>query len=163
MAPAATGLGGLITSWAKFYGDRTSVSTAITYLHLAGVLTAGGFAIVADRASLKLAPAGGSEQQRELDNLAAVHRWVLGGLTLIVITGVLMFFSDLHTYLHSAVFWTKMGLVVLLLANGYVRLRAEQRLRSGVSQAWQRFRWTSVASLTLWFGILLAGTILTSS
>jgi hypothetical protein len=161
MLIAAAGAAGLVHRWAKFYGDRTSVSTAVTFLHLAGVLVAGGFAIVTDRASLRLAPEEGPEQARRLDEIAAVHRWVIGGLILTAVTGVLMLCADLDTYLHSAVFWTKMGLVALLLANGYWRMRAEAALRVG-GVAWRRFRQTSVASLALWFAVLLAGTMMTA-
>jgi hypothetical protein len=161
MIIAATGFAGLVHRWAKLYGDRTSVSTTVTFLHLAGVLVAGGFAIVTDRASLRLSAVVGPEQTRQLDEMAATHRWVIGGLALTFVTGFLMLFSDLDTYLHSVVFWSKMGLVVLLLGNGYVRLRAESALRGG-REAWRRFRQTSIASLALWFVVLLAGTMLTS-
>ncbi len=162
MFVAPTGLAGLVHRWAKFYDDRTSVSTAVTYVHLAGILVAGGFAIVADRASLRLSPSGDVDQLRQLDEIASVHRWVIIGLLVTFVSGMLMFFSDLNTYMHSAVFWTKMGLIVLLLGNGYVRMRAEAALRRGVA-VWRRFRQTSIASLALWFAVLLAGTILQSS
>jgi hypothetical protein len=162
MFVAPTGLAGLVHRWAKLYDDRTSVSTAVTFVHLAGILVAGGFAIVADRASLRLSPTGDMDQMRQLDEIASVHRWVLIGLVVTFVSGILMFFSDLNTYLHSAVFWTKMGLIVLLLGNGYVRMRAEAALRRGVA-VWRRFRQTSIASLALWFAVLLAGTILQNS
>ncbi|HKI94698.1 MAG TPA: hypothetical protein VJ992_05350 [Gemmatimonadales bacterium] len=162
MFVAPTGVAGLVHRWAKFYDDRTSVSTAVTFIHLAGILVAGGFAIVADRASLRLSPTGDMDQMRQLDEIASVHRWVLIGLAVTFVSGILMFFSDLNTYLHSAVFWTKMGLIVLLLGNGYVRMRAEAALRRGVA-VWRRFRQTSIASLALWFAVLLAGTILQNS
>jgi hypothetical protein len=54
-----------------------------------------------------------------------------------------------------------MGLVALLLTNGYVRLRAENVLRQG-GTAWITFRRTSAISLVLWFLILLAGAFLTT-
>lgn len=159
---APTGVAGLVHRWAKFYDDRTSVSTAVTFVHLAGILLAGGFAIVADRASLRLSPTGDMDQMHQLDEIASVHRWVIIGLVVTFVSGILMFFSDLNTYMHSAVFWTKMGLIVLLLGNGYVRMRAEAALRRGVA-VWRRFRQTSIASLALWFAVLLAGTILQNS
>lgn len=162
MVVAATGLAGLVHRWAKFYDDRDSVSTTVTFIHLAGILVAGGFAIVADRASLRLSPTGDEDQTRQLEEIALVHRWVIIGLVVTFVSGILMFFSDLNTYMHSVVFWTKMGLIVLLLGNGYVRMRAEAALRRGVA-AWRRFRQTSIASLALWFAVLLAGTILQNS
>ena len=45
-------------------------------------------------------------------------RVVVAGLTLIVISGLLMLAADLDTFLHSRVFWIKMTLIVLLLING---------------------------------------------
>jgi len=153
---------GLVHRWAKFYGDRESVSTTVTFLHLAGMLVAGGLAVAADRASLRLSAAGGAAQVERLDDIASVHWWVIGGLGLTFATGLLMLFSDLDTFLHSWVFWIKMGLIVLLLGNGYVRMRAENALRRG-AEAWRRFRQTSIASLVLWFAVVLAGTMLMSA
>jgi hypothetical protein len=159
LAAAGTGL---VHRWAKFYGDRDSVSTTVTFLHLAGMLVAGGLAVAADRASLRLSSAGGTGQTERLDDIASVHRLVIGGLALTFVTGVLMLFSDLDTFLHSWVFWTKMGLIALLLGNGYVRMRAENAIRRG-AEAWRRFRQTSIASLVLWFAVVLAGTMLMAS
>jgi hypothetical protein len=149
----------LVARWARFYGDQKAVSTGFTYLHLAGVLVGGGFAIVADRTALRLSrdPVPSAEWSRDLASLTTVHRWVIAGLALTFVTGLGMMLADLKTYLPSIVFWTKMGLIVLLILNGYVRLRAEAALEIG------RLRRTSIASLVLWFAVLLAGTILTAA
>ena len=72
-------------------------------------------------------------------------------------------FSRAACFATSVVFWTKMGLIALLLGNGYIRMRAETALRQGLAAGWGRFRRTSVASLVLWFVILLAGTLLHST
>jgi hypothetical protein len=153
-----------VAHWAKLYSDRTSVSTAVTYLHLAGVLVGGGFAVFADREALRLTARSDQPDRwwQALDHLHGVHRWVLAGLALTFVTGLLMMFADLDTYLSSAVFWTKMGLIALLLGNGYMRVRAERLLRQGAAAGWRRLRQSSVASLVLWFIVLLAGTILTT-
>ena len=68
--------------------------------------------------------------------------------------------TELESFATSTVFWAKMGLVALLLGNGFVRMRAETALRLDRGAGWRRFRRTSVASLVLWFLILLAGTLL---
>lgn len=158
----ATSVGRLVHGWARFYGDRDSVSTTVTFLHLAGMLVAGGLAVATDRASLRLSAATGPDRMKRLDDIASVHRLVIAGLALTFATGFLMFFADLDTYLHATVFWIKMGLIALLLGNGYVRLRAENALRSG-GEAWRPLRQTSIASLVLWFAVVLAGTMLMSS
>jgi hypothetical protein len=88
----------------------------------------------------------------------------MGGssLALIFASGLLMMFAELDSFATSVVFWTKMGLIALLLGNGYIRMRAENALRQGLA-GWGRFRRTSVASLALWLVILLAGTLLHST
>jgi Family of unknown function (DUF6644) len=154
----------IVTHWASFYNDRTSVSAGITYLHIAGMLLGGGFAVVADREALRVSPAATPPERWAdvVDQLPGVHRWVLVGLSVMFATGFLMMLADLDTYFTSAVFWTKMGLVALLLANGYGRVRAERLLRRGDATGWAQFRRTSIASVVLWFAVLLASTILTT-
>jgi hypothetical protein len=146
----------LVARWAQLYSDDRAVSSTVTYVHLAGVLLGGGVAVAADRVAL-----GKARTVAVLD--PRVHRWVLAGLGVIVVSGLLMMLADLHTYVTSAVFWVKMGLTLLLLGNGYVRLQAETAVRRGVTAAWNRLRSASIASLVLWFVILLAGTILGST
>ena len=152
----------LLARWAHLYG-RTPVSTTVTYLHLVGILVGGGVAVAADRTSLRLSPGTVPDWRTELDRLAAVHRWVVGGLALIFASGLLMALAQVDSFGTSVVFWTKMGLVALLLGNGYARLRTEIALRQGSVAAWGWFRWTSIASLVLWFLVLFAGTLLHST
>ena len=153
----------IIARWARLYADSKVVSTSFTYLHLAGVLVGGGFAIAADRGALRLPPERGPERSSDLASLTTVHRWVIAGLALTFVTGLFMLLADLDTFLPSVVFWTKMGLIALLLVNGYVKLRDEAALLNGVDSAWRRLRRTTVWSLVLWFAVLLAGTILTAA
>lgn len=153
---------GLVATWAHLYNDSKTMSDAVTFVHLAGILLGGGVAIAADRAALHhaldsdvpfLAPLGGR----------AVHRWVVVALIAITASGVLMLLADVHTYATAPLFWVKMALTLLLVANGYVRLRAERAVLGGVQAARARFRNTSLVSLALWLVILLAGTMLVSS
>ena len=161
MAASAT-VTQLLARWAHLYG-HAPVSATVTYFHLVGILVGGGVAVAADRASLRLSPATVSDWRTELDRLAAVHRWVVGGLALIFASGLLMALAQVDTLGTSVVFWTKMGLVALLLGNGYARLRTEIALRQGSVAAWGWFRRTSIASLVLWFLVLFAGTLLHST
>ena len=75
-------------------------------------------------------------------------------------SGVLLFASDLDTFLYSKIFWIKMGLVALLLVNGGLVLRAERQAERGDDQAWSRLAWTSGISLALWLLTTLAGAAL---
>ena len=136
-----------VSIWAHLYNNNHAVNTAVTFAHFGGVLVGGGLALAADRAAFR--PQSGAVDPQ-------VHRWVLGALVIIFVSGVLMMFADLDTYLTSPVFWSKMGLIVLLIGNGYLRIRVEKR-----SLAW--LRRTSAASAALWLVILLAGTMLTST
>lgn len=157
----STSVSQVLARWAHLYG-HPPVSAAVTYVHLVGILVGGGLAVATDRASLRLSPAT-ADWPEELTRLASVHRWVVAGLALIFASGLLMMFAELGSFATSVVFWTKMGLIALLLGNGYLRMRAETALRQGVAAGWSRFRWASVASLVLWLVILLAGTLLHST
>src|SRR5437016_14119612 len=101
----AAGFGALVTRWARLYADHKAVSGGVTYVHLAGIVLGGGLAVAADRTALRWTPAAGLEGSRELRNLGATHRWVVGGLGLTFVSGVAMLLADVDTYLTSAVFW----------------------------------------------------------
>jgi hypothetical protein len=152
----------VVARWAHLYNNAKVVSTAVTFVHFAGVLLGGGFAVVADRDAFRLSRQVVTASSGPLDNFAEVHVWVIGGLCCVFVSGLLMMLADLHTYATSSVFWAKMGLVALLLGNGYGRMRAEAAARHGTAAAWTWLRRTSVASLVLWFAVLLVSTILTA-
>jgi hypothetical protein len=158
---ASAAVSQLLAQWAHLYA-HTPVSATVTYLHLAGILVGGGVAVAADRASLRLSPAT-PDWSAELARLASVHRWVVAGLALIFASGLLMMLAKLDSLATSVLFWTKMGLIAMLLGNGYIRMRAERMLQRGLVAGWSRFRRTAVASLVLWLVILLAGTLLHST
>jgi len=160
---AMTAVSQLVARWAHFYGHTRAVSATVTYVHLAGILAGGGVAVATDVAALRLSPGRVADWPGELDRLAAVHRWVVGGLALIFASGVLLALTELDSFATSGVFWTKMGLVALLLGNGYARLRCEIALRQGAIARWAWFRRTSITSLALWFLILLFGALLHST
>ena len=86
------------------------VSAAVMSVHLTGILVGGGLSVASDRWSLQLRPGDGQEVQRDLARLYAVHRWVIAGLGITIASGVLMLLADLHTYVTSPLYWTKMGL-----------------------------------------------------
>ena len=155
----------LVARWAHLYSDHKAVSEAVNFIHFGGVLLAGGLAVAADRATLRLSRAevDGGTSTWALAEIAGVHRLVLTGLTVVVVSGLLQTFADLDTYLTSVVFWSKMALVAVLLGNGWIRLRAENRVRRGEDGAWPAYRRTSVASLILWFTLVLFGTVLSGN
>jgi hypothetical protein len=156
-----------LSPWQSIYSNSKAVSSSITFIHLAGLLFAGGFAVAADRATLRASRSTPERRVNALNELDAVHRPVLAGLGVIFASGVLQFGADVETFATSPVYWTKMSLVALLLVNGYVLQRTETILRScGGGQPhdplWNRLRTVSIVSIVLWAAIVLAGTILNS-
>jgi hypothetical protein len=154
---------GLAEPWASLYNDTPAVQSTTTFVHFAGLLLGGGFAIATDWATVHAAAAGAGERGRQLAHIHRVHRPVLVGLALTFASGLLMFAADVETLAVSRVFWTKMAIVALLLANGAVMARTESALRGGASDVeprWRRLQGASMASFGLWFAALLAGTLL---
>ncbi len=157
----------LTQPWASLYNDSPALQTAVTFLHLAGIFLGGGFAIATDRETfVALRVARLSGQIRHLAHLHTIHRPVLVGLVMALGSGFLLLAGDVETFARSPVFWVKMVLLGLLLANGYLLSRTETTLREGEPDSpvlWARLRYISAASIALWLGLILAGTVLMSS
>lgn len=154
----------LFEPWASLYGDSRLVATLVVFGHIAALMLGGGLAISMDRGTLRAVRAVES-RARHLAELARAHRVVVAGLALSVVTGLMLFASDVETYFVSWVFWTKMTLIVLLLANGWnmTRIEASLRLTPDDEAPWRRMRFAAVASLILWFAIALAGVALVNA
>ena len=149
--------------WATLYGDSQPVSVTVTYLHFGGLLLAGGSAVAVDRDTLRADRHNIVARERALDAIHAVHRWVLVGLALTFVSGVLLFASDVETYWGAAVFWVKMALVVLLLANGAWLRATERRTTPEDTRRWARLRLSAGTSLVLWCAILLFSILVTTA
>jgi len=148
--------------WASVYSHHRAVSTAVIFLHVAPLVFGAGAAFVMDRTTLGASRGGPIERIRHLQALARVHRVVLGGLALSFASGLLMFLSDVTTFLGALVFWVKIALVALLLANGFLLTRTERALlrASNDDALWQRMRTLSVASAVLWLATTFSGVAL---
>ncbi len=153
-----------VRTWAEWYGNSTLLSTAVTSLHLGGMLLGGGFAIASDRATLR-ALKRPEPLATHLAELESIHRPIIVGLAITCLTGIAMLTADL-TLLASAVFWIKMAALVALLGNGW-RLRQTARcLEAGPTDPvrWRhRLRSAVLASLVLWFVALALGAALPAS
>jgi hypothetical protein len=161
-----------VKPWSSLYSDSTAVSSAVTFFHLGGLLFAGGLAVASDRATFRALRGTEEDRTRLLADLAGAHAWVLAGLSVIFTSGLLLALADVKTFIPSPVYWTKMSLVALLLVNGAVLQRTEQRLQaSGLltqtgaprQKLWSRLRFAAAASMTLWTAIVLAGVILVNT
>jgi len=155
----------LAEPWAHFYSHSKTASTVVTFLHIAPIVVGGGIAIALDRAALRLDANDEPARARHLRELGAVHPIVMWSLGLLLLSGLAMLAADLDTFLGSWVFWLKMALIVLLLANGAQMTRLERKLAApggGAEDQWRRLRGIAITSVILWLTITLLGVVLTN-
>ena len=154
-------LSALLAPWADLYGGSLAISTAMATTHLAGMLVGGGFAIAADRATLR-AIRRPTTLGHHLDELESIHRLVLLGLALTSATGLFMFAADFDALAGSSIFWAKMTVLGALLVNGAWLRQSARALRRGRSLAALRDRLAGSArvSAVLWLAALALGSIL---
>jgi hypothetical protein len=161
-----TALAGWLEPWAALYGESTALQTTVVFLHLGGLLIGGGGAVAEDLGTLRAARGDLARRAERLKLLGMAHRTVLFGLGLTGVTGILMLGGDFEVLATSAVFWIKMGLVVVLLANGAWMMRAETGARApgpAGDRAWRTLTRAAGASAFLWFLILFVSVLLTQS
>jgi hypothetical protein len=155
-----------VKPWNELYSHSKVVAGGVTYVHVASLLLGGGFAVASDRAVLLARRADLETRRYLLRDFSTVHKPVVAFLGLMVVSGLALMLADVETFLVSKVYWTKMVLFVLLLANGYLVTRTEQALAADPSPSnplWGRFTVSAVTSLTLWLATTLAGVVLVNS
>ncbi len=152
-----------LDGWAAYYDRHRMVSVGVRFVHLAGLLVGGGSALAADRRILGALRSDRGARDAALSELDGTHRVVVPALAFVVLTGLLMTASDRATFLGSRLYWSKLGLIVLLLANGAGLLAAERAARQGRASAWSWLGVTSAASLVLWLVVLFFGVWLTAA
>ena len=158
--------------WQSLYSNSKTVETAVTSTHLVAMLFGGGFAVAADRATLRAAGQDPDARRRVLHELGAVHRPVLIALAVLFVSGVALATADVGTFAKSPAFAAKLVLVALLLTNGFVLARTETALRGAPApgadepredRLWRRLRTTARLSLLLWTVTVVAGTVLVNA
>lgn len=158
-------LAAAVKPWNDVYAQSKLVSGSVTFLHIGGLLVAGGLAIASDRAVLRARAA--AFRRHVLDELAGVHGAVLFALAVVFASGVAMALADVGTFIVSLVFWTKMAFVVGLLANGWLLRRTASQLRAddggGDGARWRRLRLGATASISLWILTTALGVAVMSS
>ncbi len=166
VAQEAGGIAGklaeLADPWSKLFAHSKAVSAGVLFLHLVPLVVGAGAAFAADRATLRAARGAVGDRTRQLQQLATIHTVVLGGLALSFISGVLLFLSDVETFLGSVFLWVKLALVFLLLVNGFLMTRTEKALGGSGEDAvlWGRLRTLAYLSAFLWLATTLAGVVL---
>src|SRR5690349_11562168 len=163
----------LAEPWRRLYSQSPLLSTVILFGHLGGLLAAGGLTVAADRTTLRVDPRIDADRRRHLAELAHLRTPVWTALGVALVSGALLFFADVEAFAASRIFWVKMLLVALLLANAAVAARLDDAFRRDgdagspcASDAGaHRWRWRRAAAITsaaLWFALVLVGAALAS-
>jgi hypothetical protein len=150
----------LAASWGSIYSNHAALRTIIAFAHVGGLVAAGGASFVADRQILSAFRRRARDGSSGLRTVHNAHGVILGGLAVVIVSGVLLFAADLDAYLVSRLFWIKMALVVALMINGAILTRAERRASNNLDDSWETLKWTAIASLCLWFLTTFIGTAL---
>ena len=159
--------------WRRLYAHSPLLSTLILFGHLGGLFAAGGLTVAADRATLRLDPTDDHDRRRHLADLARLQRPVWLAFVVALLSGALLFLADVEAFAMSPIFWTKMALVSVLVANTVYTARLDRALLrdeaasaaprgSRAGERWGRRRAGAAASALLWFGLVLVGTALAS-
>src|SRR5450756_3152252 len=80
--------------WAALFSDSRVVSSTVTFFHLGGLLFAGGTAVASDRATFRALRGTPEDRGRLLVELGNVHAWVLAGLSVIFVSGLLLLYTS---------------------------------------------------------------------
>jgi hypothetical protein len=167
-APALQTLEHLLAPWQSTFSNSKPIATAVIFVHLGALLFGGGIAVATDRMMLRARHRPPGELAHSLRQLHAAHRPVLTSVALLFVSGLLMVTADIETFAKSPVYWIKMALVLLLLANGIVLTTTETELRrtpdvSLAATLWKRLLRSARVSIVLWTAVVLAGTILVNA
>lgn len=162
-----------VEPWRRLYAQSPLLSTVILFGHLGGLLAAGGLAIAAERATLRLDPRDESERRRHFDDLERLRAPIWSGFGVALLSGALLFFADVEAFAASPIFWTKMSLVGLLIVTTLGTARLDTALRrdsdavttegaAARKRRWRRRQAGAIATALLWFGLVLVGAALAS-
>jgi hypothetical protein len=131
------------------------------------LVCAGGLSLVADHASLFSDMWRDAEGEHESRARSASRRLAKSALAVVALSGLLLFLSDVRTFVALPTFWLKMGLVALLISNSVLAERCGRWPHLSGSLAAQprpapisRCRVHAGVSVALWLLTLLAGTAL---
>lgn len=163
MTAFAEWLGAVVAPWADVYASSQGVETVVMFLHLGGMLAAGGLAFTLDRAVIRAGRHGWPRRDALARDLQQAHRAVLVGLGVVLVSGLALTLSDPTVFLESWIYWAKMAAVALLLANGWFLKRAGEGLLRNPDDdgAFRSLRASAVRSAGLWAVSVLGGVAIT--
>ena len=167
IVPGLATVDALAEPWQKLYAHSTIVATLVLFGHVGGLIVAAALTFSTEAGTLRLDPADDGARERYLRVVSPARSMIAGALGVAMVSGFLLFLTDLEAFAISPVFWTKMFLVVLLLTNAFVASRLDARLRredgaatEGHDGLWRRRRASAWATAVLWFALVLSGSAL---
>jgi len=151
----------LVPAWESYYANHPMVRTFVVFAHVAPLIAGAGFAVTADSEVLQATYRFHERRYSVLERICASHSVVLVSLIVTIISGLLMFASDVDTFLHSTFFWTKMALVGLLIVNGaFLRYADKRAIHNPDDLRWRPVRVAATLSMILWFVTTFIGVAL---
>jgi len=124
----------------------------IATIHLMGLAVIGGAVLLVDLRLLGL----GLRRQPVSELARDAERWLVGGLLVMVSTGILLFMCFATKYYYLTFFWVKMvALFLVVVFTLSVRRRVVMGDEARVSPAWSKL--VAVVSLSLWTIVAIGG------
>jgi hypothetical protein len=131
--------------------NSTWAFAVIMSIHLLGLITLGGSTLIVD---LRMVGTG-LKNQPVRDLYRDARPYMVGGLIVLVITGVLMFVVQAVRYYYTLFFWLKIGtLIVAILFTFLIRNRIARNAGLGTGAAVAA---AGAASILLWFVVAATG------
>jgi uncharacterized protein DUF6644 len=125
--------------------DSTWLFPLIEAFHLVGLAVIGGAILLVDFRLLGL----GLKRQPVAELARDAQPWVIGGVLVMIATGVPLFLSEAIKCYYSFAFWTKMAALLLaIIFSLTVRRRVALAGDSSVSPFWMRM--VGATSILLW-------------
>lgn len=129
-------------------------------VHLLGLSVAVGLLALVD---LRLAGYVLTGQPVE-DMVRSLRPWFVGGFTVVLATGLLLFFSKATLFYSSPLFWSKIVLIALAGLNAVYFELNHQRIRRGIAglPGWQLVspKVSGFISLSFWISVIVLGRLL---
>ena len=124
----------------------------IATIHLMGLSVIGGAVLLVDLRLLGL----GLRRQPVAELAQDAERWLLGGLLVMISTGILLFMCFATKYYYLTFFWVKMAaLFLVIIFTVSVRRRMAMADETRMDSA--RGKLVAVVSLSLWTTVALGG------
>jgi hypothetical protein len=135
----------------EFIRSSAWLFPAIECVHLIGLVLLGGAVLLVD---LRLLGMGLRDQPLPVVQ-ATGHRLLLGGVALMILTGVPLFFSEAIKCYYSQAFWVK--ILTLGPAIAFALTIRRRVASSDIDRSRFVLALTAVTSLALWFTVAAAG------